>query len=302
VKKKKKKKRGLQDTSRMFYLFISPWIIGFCAFTLFPMLFSLVISFTDWSGLGLPTKFGLDNYIQIFTADKSFVTALKNTFVYVGISVPLNTTVSLILAVLLNKRLPGSNFFRAVFYLPTICTGVALYIAWMYLYNGDTGYINVLLSKIGIQGPRWLSDYKTALPSIILMDMFSCGTSMTIVLAGLQDIPSDYYEACRLDGANGLQMFVHITLPMLSPVLFFNILMAIIKSVQIFTQPYVMTEGGPARATYVYGLYLYTTAFSYTKFGYASALAWILFVILIIISLIVFGTSKFWVFYREDVD
>ncbi len=299
---KRKKKKSLQDTSGMFYLFIAPWIIGFCAFTFFPMLFSLVTSFTDWSGLGLPTKFGLDNYIQIFTADKSFVTALKNTLVYVGVSVPLNMTVSVILAVLLNQRMPGTNFFRAVFYLPTICTGVALYIAWMYLYNGDTGYINVLLSKIGIEGPRWLADYKTALPSIILMDMFGCGTSMTIVLAGLQDIPKDYYEACELDGASGLQKFVHITIPMLSPVLFFNILMAIIKSVQIFTQPYVMTEGGPARATFVYGLYLYNTAFSYTKFGYASALAWILFVILIAISLVVFGTSKFWVFYREEVD
>lgn len=299
---KRKKKRGLQDTSRVFYLFITPWIIGFCAFTFFPMMFSLVTSFTDWSGLGLPTKFGLDNYIQIFTADKSFITALKNTLIYVGISVPLITVVSLVLAVLLNKRLPGSNFFRAVFYLPTICTGVALYIAWMYLYNGDTGYINVLLSKIGIEGPRWLSDYKTAMVSIILMDMFACGTSMTIILAGLQDIPGDYYEAADLDGANAIQKFTKITLPMLSPVLFFNILMAIIKSVQIFTQPYVMTEGGPARATFVYGLYLYNTAFSYTKFGYASALAWILFVILIIISLVVFGTSKFWVFYREDVD
>lgn len=299
---KRKKKRGLQDTSRVFYLFIAPWLIGFSAFTFFPMLFSLGASFTDWSGLGLPTKFGLDNYIQIFTSDMSFSTALKNTLCYVGVSVPLNTVVSLILAILLNKRLPGTNFFRAVFYLPTICTGVALYIAWMYLYNGDTGYINVLLSRIGIQGPRWLSDYKTALPSIILMDMFACGTSMTILLAGLQDIPKDYYEAADLDGASGFQKFRFIMFPMLSPVLFFNILMAIIKAVQIFTQPYVMTEGGPARATFVYGLYLYNTAFSYLKFGYASALAWILFAILIVISLVVFGTSKFWVFYREDVN
>ncbi|MDC7286369.1 sugar ABC transporter permease [Blautia schinkii] len=300
--KRRKKKRGLQDTSKMFYLFISPWIVGFCVFTFFPMIFSFVTSFTNWSGLDFPTKFGFDNYRQIFTADNSFWTALKNTFYYVGVSVPLNTAVSVGLAMLLNKRLPGTNFFRAVFYLPTICTGVALYIAWMYLYNGDTGFINVLLAKIGIEGPRWLTSYTMAMPSIILMDMFACGTSMTIVLAGLQDIPSTYYEAAELDGANALRKFRHITFPMLSPVIFFNVLMAIIKGVQIFTQPYVMTEGGPARATFVYGLYLYNTAFSYVKFGYASALAWILFAILIIVSLIIFGTSKFWVFYREDVN
>lgn len=298
----KKKKRGLQNTSRMFYLFISPWIIGFCVFTLFPMLFSLVTSFTNWSGLDFPTQFNLSNYVRIFTEDNAFWTALKNTFYYVGVSVPLNTIVSVGLAMLLNKRLPGTNFFRAVFYLPTICTGVALYITWMYLFNGDTGYINVLLSKIGIEGPRWLSDYNTAMPSIILMDMFGCGTSMTIVLAGLQDIPQTYYEAAELDGAKGFRKFRHITFPMLSPVIFFNILMAIIKGVQIFTQPYVMTEGGPARATYVYGLYLYSTAFSYANFGYASALAWILFAILIVVALVFFGTSKFWVFYREDVN
>lgn len=297
-----KKKKSLVNTSKLFYLFISPWIIGFCAFTLFPMLFSFITSFTNWNGLVLPEFVGMKNYIQILANDNSFWLSLRNTLYYVGISVPLNTVISIVLAMLLNKRLPGTHFFRAVFYLPTICTGVALYITWMYLFNSDTGFLNVLLSWVGIEGPKWLSNYETAMPSIILMDMFACGTSMTIILAGLQDVPTVYYEAAKLDGANNWQKFKNITFPMLSPVIFFNILMALIKGLQIFTQPYVMTEGGPAKATYVYGLYLYSTAFSYTKFGYASALAWILFAILIALSATIFATSKLWVFYREDVD
>lgn len=300
--RKGKKKRCIQDTSKLFYCFIAPWIVGFCAFTLFPMMFSLGVSFTNWNGVAKPIFTGLKNYIQIFIKDGVFWDSLVRTLYYVGVSVPLNTLLALFLALLLNKRLPWTNFFRAVFYLPTICTGVALYITWLYLFNGDSGYLNVILGWFGIEGPRWLSDYNTSMPSIIFMDMFACGTSMTIVLAGLQDVPSSYYEACELDGAGGWQKFRHITFPMISPVIFFNVLMSLIKGVQIFTQPFVMTEGGPAKSTYVYGLYLYSTAFSYTKFGYASALAWILFVLLILLSLVIFATSKFWVFYREDVN
>lgn len=296
------KKKGLQNTSKLFYLFIAPWLVGFCAFTLFPMIFSFGASFTNWDGVVKPSFTGLKNYIQIFTKDAIFWNSLLRTLYYVGVSVPLNMLLALILALLLNKRLPGTNFFRAVFYLPTICTGVALYITWLYLFNADSGYLNVILGWFGIEGPRWLSDYNLSMPSIIFMDMFTCGTSMTIVLAGLQDVPASYYEASDLDGANGWQKFKNITFPMISPVIFFNVLMALIKGVQIFTQPYVMTEGGPAKSTYVYGLYLYSTAFSYTKFGYASALAWILFALLIILSLFIFATSKFWVYYREDVN
>lgn len=286
----------------MFYLFISPWLIGFCVFTLFPMLFSLVTSFSNWNGLKMPHFTGLNNYVTILTKDVTFRKSLINTLYYVGISVPLNTLVSILLAMLLNKKLPGTNFFRAVFYLPTICTGVALYITWMYLFNPDTGFLNVLLNLIGLPGGKWLTESATAMPSIIFMDMFACGTSMTIVLAGLQDVPTSYYEAAEIDGARPWAKFRYITFPMISPVVFFNVLMSLIKGLQIFTQPFVMTEGGPAKATYVYGLYLYSTAFSYMKFGYASALAWVLFVILIVLSLVIFATSKFWVFYREDVD
>lgn len=266
------------------------------------MLFSLAVSFTNWDGMSAPSFVGLKNFISIFTADRLFQTSLRNTLYYVAVSVPLNLIFSVALAMLLNKRLPATNFFRAIFYLPTICTGVASYITWLYLYNANFGFINVILSYFGVQGPGWLTDIHWAMPSIILMDMFVCGTSMTIVLASLQDISREYYEASDLDGANAYHQFVHITFPMISPVVFFNLLMTLIKGLQIFTQPYVMTEGGPANATYVYGLHLYKSAFLYTKFGYASALAWLLFLILIGLSAAIFATSRYWVFYREAVD
>lgn len=298
---RKKKKGSSLKTTKYFWLFVLPWVIGFLAFTLIPMVYSFVISFTNWNGHSAMDFKGFTNYINIFTKDKTFWLALKNTFVYILISVPLNTAFSILLASLLNKRLPGTNLFRGIFYLPTICTGVAMYITWTYLLNGTNGYINVILETLGIQGRNWLGEISTAMPSIIFMEMFNIGTAMTIILAGLQDVPRDFYEAADLDGASPLQKFFKITFPMISPVVFFNVLMAIIKGLQIFTQPYVMTGGGPAQSTFVYGLYLYNTAFSYGKFGYASALAWVLFVIIVIITLVIMKTSNSWVFYREDV-
>ena len=297
----RKKKSSPLKTTKYFWLFVLPWVIGFLAFTLIPMVYSFVISFTNWNGHSAIEFKGLTNYINIFTKDKTFWLALKNTFVYILISVPLNTIFAILLATLLNKRLPGSNIFRGIFYLPTICTGVAMYITWTYLFNGTNGYINVILETLGIEGRNWLGEISTAMPSIIFMEMFNIGTAMTIVLAGLQDVPRDFYEAADLDGASSLQKFFKITFPMISPVVFFNVLMAIIKGLQIFTQPYVMTGGGPANSTFVYGLYLYNTAFSYGKFGYASSLAWVLFVIIITITMIIMKTSNAWVFYREDV-
>ena len=298
---KKRKSKEASRNTRYFWLFILPWVIGFLAFTMIPMVYSFVLSFTNWNGHSAIQFKGINNYINIFTKDKTFLLALKNTFVYIIVSVPLNTVFSIFLAVLLNRKTPGSKIFRGIFYLPTICTGVAMYITWTYLFNGTNGYINELLSRIGLEGSNWLGNTSTAMGSIIFMEMFNIGTAMTIVLAGLQDVPRDFYEAADLDGASNLQKFFKITFPMISPVVFFNVLMAIIKGLQIFTQPYVMTQGGPAQSTYVYGLYLYNTAFSYGKFGYASSLAWVLFVIIIIITLVIMKTSNAWVFYREDV-
>lgn len=297
---KKKSKEAYKNT-KYFWLFILPWAIGFLAFTMIPMVYSFVLSFTNWNGHSAIEFKGINNYINIFTKDKTFWLALKNTFVYILVSVPLNTVFSIFLATLLNRKLPGSNIFRGIFYLPTICTGVAMYITWTYLFNGTNGYINVILNRLGLEGTNWLGNTSTAMASIIFMEMFNIGTAMTIVLAGLQDVPRDFYEAANLDGASAIQKFFKITFPMISPVVFFNVLMAIIKGLQIFTQPYVMTQGGPAQSTYVYGLYLYNTAFSYGKFGYASSLAWVLFVIIIVITMVIMKTSNSWVFYREDV-
>jgi multiple sugar transport system permease protein len=290
-RQRKKGSKSIDKTSgKYFYLFISPWLIGFFCFILLPMLFSLYTSFTEWDAVKMPVFIGLKNYIDIFSSDDGFWTSILNTLYFTGVAIPLNLVISLGLALLLNKRLYGTNFFRGVFYLPTILAGVAIYITWMYLFNADTGVLNTLLSYVGLKGPKWLLDFRWAMPSLIF-----------ILLAGLQDVPEDCYESAHIDGATKSQCFRKITLPMLSPVIFFNLIMGVINGLQIFTQPFIMTEGGPANATYVYGLHLYNSAFRYYKFGYASALAWILFTLILFLSFVIFLTSKFWVFYREEV-
>ena len=265
-----------------------------------PMLYSLYASFADWNGVTQPIFAGIKNYVQMFTADELFWKSVINTLYFTLVSVPLNMIVTVVLAVLLNKRLPGFYFFRAVFYLPSIIAGVAIYIAWSYLLNADTGIINYMLSKIGLNGVGWLSDPKYSMLSIILISITSCGGQMLIVLAGLQDIPKEYYEAALIDGAGSIRRFFNVTFPLLTHVIFFNMLMNIIAGLQIYTLPWIMTQGGPLYSTYVYGIHLYNNAFRYYNFGYSSALAWMLFIIILLISLIVFATSKFWVYYRED--
>ena len=203
---------------------------------------------------------------------------------------------------LLNKRMPLSHFFRSIFYLPSVVAGVAVYIVWSQLYNPFTGIFNDLLSLIGIQGPGWLIDENWAMPSLIIMNVFTCGGQMLILLAGLQDISDAYYEAAALDGASPRQVYFKITLPLLTPVVFFNLIMGIINSLQIFAQPQIMTDGGPMYATYVYGLHIYKTAFVYMDFGYACTLAWGLFILILLLSLFIFRSSRLWVHYREEVD
>ncbi len=290
------------NTSRMFYLFISPWLIGFVCFTIGPMLYSLYAAFSTWNGVSIPQFTGLDNIRQMLFGDELFWKSIGNTFYYALISVPLNMAIALFLANLLNKRMPFSYFFRSVFYLPSVVAGVAVYIVWAQLYNPIVGIFNDLLSLIGVQGPEWIWDEYWAMPSLIIMNIFTCGGQMLILLAGLQDISDEYYEAAALDGASAVQVFFQITLPLLTPVIFFNLIMGIINSLQIFVQPQVMTEGGPMYATYVYGLHLYKTAFKFFDFGYACTLAWGLFVIIMALSMFIFRSSKHWVHYREEVD
>lgn len=280
-----------------FYLFISPWLIGFLGLTLGPMLFSLYASFTKWDGVHTPVFIGLTNYHKMFTADPDFYGALERTFYYAGGRVILGVGLALVLAALINQKIFGRTFFRAVYYLPTVVTGVPIYIVWSWMFDPTNGIFNYLLSKVGIQGPLWLASPDWAMPALIVMSLTSTGGAIIIFLAGLQGIPKDLYEAAGVDGAGILSKFRHVTIPMLSPVILFNVILGIIGALQIFAEPYVMTGGGPVQATYVFGLYLYNFAFQYFNFGYASGLAWVLFIITILLSLLILAFSRGRVFY-----
>ena len=287
--------RMAKHESRAFYLFILPWLIGFFCLTLGPMLYSLYASFSEWNGIGMPLFNGFENLKTMLFEDDKFWTSILNTFYFAFFSVPINLFVALLLAILLNKPYKGHTLFRSVFYLPSVVASVAVYIVWTNLFNPDVGYLNYVLSLLGIKGPAWLNDPHWAMPSIILMTVTFCGGSMLIFLAGLQDIPEALYEAARMDGARPLQLFWHITVPLLSPVIFYNLVMGIIGGLQVFAQPFIMTAGGPMNSTYVFGLHLYNNAFRYYKFGYACSLAWFMFMVILLLSLLVFRSSKHWV-------
>ena len=285
-----------------FYSFISPWLVGFLVFTLGPMLFSLYAAFTDWDGITAPVFKGISNFKYMFLQDDLFWKSILNTMYFSFVSVPLNLFIALLLATLINRKMFGSYFFRSVFYMPSIVAGVAVFLTWQNLFNPLTGVFNAVLQSFNLNGIGWISDASWAMPSIILMSVTTCGGPMLILLAGLQDIPEDYYESARIDGANNFVLFWKITFPLLTPILFFNLIMNIIGSLQIFAQPWIMTQGGPRYSTYVYGIHLYNNAFRYYKFGYACALAWVLFVLIALFSTIVFKSSKLWVQYTQDVD
>ena len=270
-------KNGMyRKQERYFYGFISLWLIGFFVFVLGPMLYSLYASFTDWNGITAPVFSGIKNYIRVFTQDDLVGKSILNTLVFTLVSVPLNLVIGLVLATLLNKR-----YFAS------------------YLMNTNNGIFNLWLSRLGIEGIGWLTDPHWAMTSVILVNATSCGGQMLIILAGLQDIPRDYYESAMLDGAGKLKQFFSITLPLLTPVVFFNVIMSIIAGLQVFTQPWILTQGGPLNATYVYGIHLYNNAFRYYQFGYSCALAWLLLVVVLGVTGLVFGSARRWVFYRE---
>jgi multiple sugar transport system permease protein len=284
------------------WLYASPWIIGLIIFTLLPMIASLVISLTDWNLLTPPTWVGLGNYKQMLFGDPLVWSSLWITTKYALISVPLNLVVSLFLAMLLNSKVRGVSVWRAVYYLPTVVPGVAVALVWQWLFNTDFGAINAVLhSLFGIKGPNWLLDTRWIMPSFVFMSLWHVGAATVINLAGLQAIPESYYEAARLDGAGPWPLLRHITVPMLSPVLFFNLVMGMIAALQTFTQALVMTGGGPDNKSLFFMLYLYSNAFQWFKMGYASALAWLLFAYILILTLIVFRWSKAWVYYEGGV-
>ncbi len=294
-------KRKLSDQPAFWgYVFISPWIIGFLVFTLGPMITSLFLSFHKYD-LHTSKYVGVENYRRLASEDPLFWKALSNTFVYAAFSVPLGILGSLGLALLLNQKVAGQKLFRTLFYLPSLVPAVASALLWQWIFNADNGVLNTFLGWIGLPAVEWLQNEKFTMPAFILMSLWGIGGGrMVIFLAGLQGISETYYEAARIDGAGSWVSFKNITLPLLSPVMFFNLILGVIGSFQVFTSAYVMTGGGPNNASLFYALYLFRNAFEYFKLGKASAMAWVLFVIFVILTGIQFGVSKRWVYYEGE--
>ena len=282
------------------WLFASPWIVGFVLFTAGPMLFSAVMAFTTWDLINTPRFVGLDNWRLIAGGDPLVVSALRITTSYAVVAVPLHVICGLALALLLNSGVKGLRFYRTAYYMPSVLSGVAVALLWRWVFSGQFGLANLFLGYIGIEGPKWLTDESWALPSLIIMSLWAVGGGMVIYLAALQGISSEFYEAAQVDGAGWWSRLRHITVPLMTPALFFQLVTGVIAALQVFTQPYVMTNGGPNDATLFYVLYLYRNAFQYFKMGYASALAWVLFVYILLLTMLIFRTARSWVHYEGE--
>jgi multiple sugar transport system permease protein len=280
-----------------FYLTISPWLTGFLAFTLVPMVISLYLGFTRWDLFGSPQWAGFDNYRRM-AGDPLFRQALRITTVYTLTYVPAEMIGGMALALLVNQKVRGVGAFRTIFYLPSVLAGVAYVVLWMWIFNPQGGLLNTLLGYIGIQGPRWLVDPQWALPALLLMTFWGWGRAMVIFLAGLQGVPPELYEAAAIDGAGDWSKFWRVTLPMVTPTLLFALILSIISTFQTFTSAFVATDGGPLDATLFYVLYIYRQAFQFFRMGYAAALAWVLFLIVLVLTVILFRSGQFWVYYE----
>jgi multiple sugar transport system permease protein len=286
------------------YVFLMPWIIGLVVFWLGPILLSLVLSFTEYDVISAPRFNGLANYQKAFFGDPLFWPSILRTLEYSVVIVPLGLLGSLLLALLLNRGLPGTNVFRALFYMPTLTPGVALALLWGWLLQPEIGPVNIALRAIGLPGPNWLSDKDWALPSIMMINLWASmgGSTMLIFLAGLQGVPVELVEAADLDGAGAWAKFRHVTLPMISATFFFNLVLGIIGALKVFTTAFIATNGGPAYATWFFALHIYQQAFAFFKMGYGSALAWIFVVILLAFTYFQVRLSRAWVYYAGAED
>lgn len=285
------------------YLFLAPWLIGFLVLTFLPMVQSLYYSFTKFDMLTDPVFVGLDNYIKMFTGDATYLKSLGVTFKYVFLSVPLKLAFALLVAVIMNQKLRFIGFYRTVYYIPTLLGGsVAVAMLWKQLFSGDGAINSILRALFHADPPAWIANPKYALYTLVLLTVWQFGSSMIIFLAGLKQIPSEYYEAASVDGAGKLRQFFSITLPSLSPVILFNLVMQMISAFQAFTQAYIISggKGGPLDSTMFYTLYLYTKGFYYYEMGYASAMAWVLLIIIAVLTMLVFRSSGTWVSYGEE--
>lgn len=301
-----KPKRSWQMTMRQreaiwFYIIISPWVIGFLIFTAGPILASVYLSFTKWDLFNNHEWVNFKNYSRLINRDRNFHKAVFNTFYFTLISIPLSMVISLFFAYLLNKKLMGMRLFRTLFYVPAVVPVVATSMLFLRVFAPDTGLLNSGLALIGIDGPPWLLSKMWVKPALIIMSTWGVGGGIILLLAGMQGIPTELYEAASIDGANENQSFFKITLPMISPVIFFNLVMGIIGSLQTIAQVYIMTGGGPNNSSMMIVPYLFDQAFRYYHMGYASAMAWILFAIIMLFTAVVLRSLSMWVFYESEV-
>jgi len=284
------------------YLFLLPWILGFLIFSLGPLLASVYLGFTQYRGYGVPKWIGAGNFQRMLLVDKLFWQSLKVTLLYAAGYLPLGLVFGFSIALLMNQKVRGILVFRTIYYLPAVVSGAAVAILWQFVFHRDFGVLNAVLGWFGIDPIPWLLSERYALVAFIIMGLWGVGGGMIIYLAGLQGIPTDLYEAAAIDGANGWQRFWRITIPMMTPTIFFNLVTGLIGTLQIFATAYIMTSGGPNYATYFYSLNIYYTAFQKLHLGYASALAWVLFLLILVLTLAVFSTSKRWVYYEYEAE
>ncbi|HQY92821.1 MAG: sugar ABC transporter permease [Caldilinea sp.] len=284
--------------------FIAPWLVGFVLFTAGPMLLSFYFSLTRYNIVDPPIFTGFENYVRAFVRDPLFWHSLRVTIYYGALALPLGLIAGFSLSLLLNQKVPGVSVWRTIYFLPSVIAGVAVAIVWSRIFSPQIGILNPFLeSNFGIKGPGWFTDPDWAVPGLVIMSLWGVGGGIIIYLAGLQGIPTSLFDAAKVDGANVLQRFRHVTLPMMTPVLFYTLVLGLIGAFQYFTEVYVISggSGGPQRATLFYNLYLYQNAFKYNEMGYASALAWVLFLVVLALTLLVFRSSVLWVYYEGEV-
>ncbi len=292
----KQSRRRIRE-GRYFYLFISPWLVGFIALALFPVLASFYYSFTEYDIIHAPQWIGLGNYKELFR-DEQFWNSIRVTVKYTVVSVPLTLILSLLLAILINQKWPFRGFFRTAIYFPSMISGVSMSLLWFWVFNPQAGLFNYVLSWFGIEPIHWLLDAKYAMWALVIMSFWGVGTGMLIFLAGLQGVPAHLLEAAKLDGAGPLRSFRNVTLPMISPVFLFQLIVGMIDSFQVFTQAYTITQGGPSYSTWFYVYNIYVNAFKNFRYGYASALAWLLLVAVMVVTFAIMKASNRYVYYE----
>lgn len=282
------------------WLWISPWLVGFLAFMLAPALMSLYYSFTDYPLLEKPVWIGGENYARMFK-DDVFRGALRKTVIYGAVSIPLATGFALVIAAMLNAKIRGARFYQAAIFLPTLVPMAAGAMVWLWLLNGEYGLINRMLAGVGVTGPNWLSDVRWVMPAIVLVSLWGIGQAVVVYSAAMREVPGHLYEAASMDGMGPARRFWNVTLPMLSPVILFNVVTLVIGAMQVFVIPYIITKatpGGDPRAMYFYTMYMYDNAFVYGKMGYASAMAWVQLVVTLLLTAATFAVSRKAVYYR----